>query len=322
MAIAVSGKNWSVVKAEDVEVDSLGDGVVTITRIRHAEREARLACRVCCRKEGESAQLLEGKCLLGGDGSGAIGEIHDALGGIGQLGDGVGEGLISLIDAAANGVVEASEAHRCQRCILNQEEGGDVACSTHRLVIHRLNVERVCGKEVAALPIRNDVIQRDFAVEVRVGSEGVLIRSSDLADETIGSREAKDAQRLGFTSVRIGVTGEEITGGDGVSGVFRASDQRCFNARESRNVIDRSKIEGVGGIGGVDAIGDLVGEIDVAVEVLVGCERPAGFGGVQLKGAGLVALVIGGNEIGDVEGADSPSSASEKPAKSWFFVME
>ena len=145
-----------------------------------------------------------------------------------------------------------------------------------------------------------------------------------MADETIGSREAKDAQRRGFSRIRIGVTGEEIAGGDGVNGVFCAGGIKDgFNARQLRNVVNRSKIEGVGCSGGIDAIGDLVGEVDRAVEVLVGRERPAGFGGVQLKGAGLVALVIGGNEIGDFERRrDSPSSASEKPAKSWFFVME
>ena len=141
-------------------------------------------------------------------GCGAIGEIHNALGRIGQLRDGVREGLRGFVVSAADGVVETSEAHRCQRCILDKEEGGDVACSTHRLVIHRLNVERVCGKEVAALPIRNDVIQRDFTVEVRVGSEGVLIRSGNLANKTIGSREAKDAQRRCFSRIRIAISGQ------------------------------------------------------------------------------------------------------------------
>ena len=114
-------------------------------------------------------------------------------------------------------------------------------------------------QEVSALAVGDDVVEGDFTVEVRVGSEGVVIGIRDLGDEAVGGGETKDDEGLGFTGVGIGVTGEEITGGNGVSGVFRTSDQRCFNASESRNVINRSKIEGVGGIGGIDAIGDLVG---------------------------------------------------------------
>ena len=86
------------------------------------------------------------------------------------------------------------------------------------------------SKEVAALAVGNDVVQRDFTVEVRVGSEGVVHRFRDLGDETVGGRETKDAQRRSFARVGIGVTGEEITGGDGVSGVFRAGNQRGFDA--------------------------------------------------------------------------------------------
>ena len=92
--------------------------------------------------------------------------------------------------------------------VLDQEEGGDIASSADRFVVNRLNVERVCGKEVAALAVGNDVIQRDFTVEVRVGSEGVVIGVRDLGNEAVGSRETKDAQGLGFSRVRIGITGE------------------------------------------------------------------------------------------------------------------
>ena len=38
--------------------------------------------------------------------------------------------------------------------------------------------------------------------------------------------------------------------------------------------------------------------------MLVGGEGPTGGGGIQLEGAGLVAAVIGGDEIGDIEGVD------------------
>ena len=96
-------------------------------------------------------------------------------------------------------------------CILNQEEGGDIASGADRFVVNSLNVERVGGKEVSALAVGNDVIQRDFTVEVRVGSEGVVIGVSNLGDEAVGSGETKDDEGLGFTRVRIGVTGEEIS---------------------------------------------------------------------------------------------------------------
>jgi len=35
--------------------------------------------------------------------------------------------------------------------------------------------------------------------------------------------------------------------------------------------------------------------------VLVGCEGPAGFAGIQLKAAGRISVVIGGNQIDDVK---------------------
>ena len=100
---------------------------------------------VCCGEEFESAQILDGEGLLSVDGGGAIGEIHDALGGIGQLSDGVGEGLCGLVVSAADGVVEASEAHGSEGLILNEEERGDVASGADWFVVDGLDVEGVGG---------------------------------------------------------------------------------------------------------------------------------------------------------------------------------
>ena len=210
--------------------------------------------------------------------------------------------MISLIDATANGVVKASEAHGGEWLVLNQEEGGDIASGANRFVVNGLDVEGVLSEEVSALAVGNDVIEGDFTVEVRVGSEGVVIGVRDLGDEAVGGGETKDDESLSFTGVSIGITGEEITGGDGVGGVFRAGGQGCLDARESRDVVNGCKVEGVGGIGGIDAISDLVGEVDVAVEVGVRSEGPAGIGGVQLKGTNGSTVVVCGDEIGDVEG--------------------
>ena len=146
-----------------------------------------MTCGIFSRQEGEAAQFLERKRLLTHHGSGAISEIHDALGGIGELGDGVGEGLgFILISTTANGVVEASEAHRGEGLVLNQEESGDIASSTDRFVVNSLDIEGIGGKEIAALAVGDDVIEGDFTVEVRVGSEGVVIGVRDLGDEAVG----------------------------------------------------------------------------------------------------------------------------------------
>ena len=132
--------------------------------------------------------------------------------------------MASLIDATADGVVETSKAHGGEGLILNQEEGGDIASSADRFVVDRLDVEGV-----SALAVGDDVVEGDFTVEVRVGSEGVVVGVRDLGDEAVGGGETKDDEGLGFTGICIGVTGEEITSGDGVDGVFRAGIQGCLD---------------------------------------------------------------------------------------------
>ena len=80
--------------------------------------------------------------------------------------------------------------------------------------------------------------------------------------------------------ISVGVTGEEISSGDGVGEVFCAVGESCFNASELRDVVDGCEFKGVGGGGSRDAVSDVVGECDGAVEVIVRSECPAITSGV------------------------------------------
>ena len=122
-----------------------------------------------------------------GDGGVATGEVHDAFRCIGELCDGVGEGLLCLIVATADGVVESAEAHGGERRVLNQEESGDIASGADRFVVDGLDIEGVGGEEIAAFAIGDDVVEINGAVEIRVWSEGVVAGADIIGDEAIGA---------------------------------------------------------------------------------------------------------------------------------------
>ena len=102
--------------------------------------------------------------------------------------------------------------------------------------------------------------------------------------------------------ISVGVTGEEIGSVDGVFGVFCAVGECCFNACEFRDVVNRSERKGVRGSSGCDAISDVVGEVDGAVEVLAGSECPACASWIQCEGTSGITVSVGGDEISDIEG--------------------
>ena len=101
--------------------------------------------------------------------------------------------------------------------------------------------------------------------------------------------------------VSVCVTDEEIGGGNGVFSVFCAVDECSLDVCELRDVVDGGESKGVVGFCGSDAVSDVVVEVDSAVEVVAGREGPAGAGLVQREGTEVVAVVIGGLEISDVE---------------------
>ena len=122
-----------------------------------------------------------------GDGGVATGEVHDAFCCIGELCNGEGKGLLCLIVATADGVIESAKAHGGERRVLNQEESGDIASGADRFVVDGLNIEGIGGKEVAAFAIGDDEVEGDVAVEIRVWSEGVVAGADIIGDEAIGA---------------------------------------------------------------------------------------------------------------------------------------
>ena len=75
--------------------------------------------------------------------------------------------------------------------------------------------------------------------------------------------------------VGVGVTGEEIRDLDGVFEVFCAVDQSGLDTCQSRDVVNSSEVKGVGGRSESGAVGDVVVELDGAVEVGIWREGPA-----------------------------------------------
>ena len=137
--------------------------------------------------------------------------------------------MCGFVSTAANGVGEASQAHRGDGSVLNQEESGDIPCGANRFVVDGLDVEGVSGELVAAFAIGDDVVEINGAVEIRVRSEAIF-GVIDLGDEAAGGGETKDGEGCGFACIGVGVTGEEISCVDGVGGVFCPGGENSFGA--------------------------------------------------------------------------------------------
>ena len=122
----------------------------------------------------KALELLQGQGLLLSDGGGAVGEEDRADGGIGHCGDGVAEGLgISFIAAATNGVGEAVQSHGSDLLIFLEIEGGDVASGADGFVVNGVDAEGVGGECIAANAIGDHIVERDGAVDIRIGLKGV-----------------------------------------------------------------------------------------------------------------------------------------------------
>ena len=223
------GKNRSVVKAEDVEIDGFGDGVVPVAGVGDGEGEGGLTSGVGSCEEPEPLELGDGEVLLSANGGLTVGEVDGADCGVRDSSNGVGESLSGFVCTAADGVGEAIEAHGGDGSVLNQEESGDVSSGANGFVVNGLDVEGVGGELVSAFAIGDDVVEINGAVEIRVGGEGVF-GVIDLGDEAAGGGEAKDGEGCGFTCIGVGVAGEEIACVDGVGGVFCAGSEYCFGA--------------------------------------------------------------------------------------------
>ena len=81
-----------------------------------------------------------------------------------------------------------------------------------------MDVEGICGELVAAFAIGDDVVELNVAVEIRVRSEAIF-GVINLGDETTCGGEPQNGEVI---AISVGVTGEEISGGDGIDGVFCA----------------------------------------------------------------------------------------------------
>ena len=154
--------------------------------------------------------------------------------------------------------------------VFQEEERGDIACGADRQVINSIEGEGVGGEGVAASAIGDDVVESDDAIDVRVWREGVGAITV-VGNEAASGRETKDGECLSGAGIvgdiSVGVTGEEISGGDVVGEIFRAVGESCFNASQLRDVVNRSQSKRVGGSSFSGAVGDVVVEGDGAVEI-------------------------------------------------------
>ena len=125
--------------------------------------------------------------------------------------------------------------------IFQEEESGDIAGGANWQVINGIEREGVGGECVATSAIRDDVIECDDAINVRVWREGVGAITV-VGNEAASGRESKDGECLSGAGIvgdiSVGVTGEEISGGDDVFEIFCAVGESCFNASQLRCVVN------------------------------------------------------------------------------------
>ena len=117
--------------------------------------------------------------------------------------------------------------------VFQEEESGDIACGANWQVINGIEREGVGGEGVAASAIRDDVVEGDDAIDVRIGREGIGAITV-VGNEAASGRESKDGECLSGAGIvgdiSVCVTGEEISGGDGVGEIFCAVGESCLDA--------------------------------------------------------------------------------------------